>query len=224
VWNVNWYDSLRFANWLHNGQGAGDTETGAYTLFGGMAIPSNGATITRNLGATWFLPSTNEWYKAAYYDPGTDSYFDYPTSSDVAPTRDVPPGNNNSANYFNGSALGVTDVGAYTLSTTPVGAYDMGGNVSEWTEDFSIVITTDRELRGGNWAGGVMMLMASASSLDRAAHNAGQDAGFRVAALSAVPEATSLLLLSAVTTVSLVTQSIWRLKRAGGKRLHDAIT
>ena len=29
---VTWYDSIRFANWLHNGQGSGDTETGAYTL------------------------------------------------------------------------------------------------------------------------------------------------------------------------------------------------
>jgi hypothetical protein len=23
---VNWYDAIRFANWLHNGQGAGDTD------------------------------------------------------------------------------------------------------------------------------------------------------------------------------------------------------
>ncbi len=31
---VSWYDSIRFANWLHNGQGSGDTENGAYTLMG----------------------------------------------------------------------------------------------------------------------------------------------------------------------------------------------
>ena len=29
---VSWYDAIRFANWLNNGQGNGDTETGAYTL------------------------------------------------------------------------------------------------------------------------------------------------------------------------------------------------
>ncbi len=29
---VSWYDAIRFANWLHNGQGSGDTETGAYML------------------------------------------------------------------------------------------------------------------------------------------------------------------------------------------------
>ena len=32
---VSFYDALRFANWLNNGQGSGDTETGAYTLLGG---------------------------------------------------------------------------------------------------------------------------------------------------------------------------------------------
>ena len=35
VVEVSFYDTLRFANWLNNGQGTGDTETGAYTLLGG---------------------------------------------------------------------------------------------------------------------------------------------------------------------------------------------
>ena len=49
---VSWYDSIRFANWLHNGQGSGDTENGSYTLLGGTAEPSNGLSITREPGAT----------------------------------------------------------------------------------------------------------------------------------------------------------------------------
>ena len=52
---VSFYDSLRFSNWLNNGQGSGDTETGAYTLLGGTATPSNGLTVTRNDGANIFL-------------------------------------------------------------------------------------------------------------------------------------------------------------------------
>lgn len=32
---VSVYDAMRFANWMHNGQGSGDTETGTYTLLGG---------------------------------------------------------------------------------------------------------------------------------------------------------------------------------------------
>jgi formylglycine-generating enzyme required for sulfatase activity len=58
---VSWFDAARFANWMMNGQGNGDMESGAYTL--------NGATsgiITANIGAQVYLPSRNEWYKAAY--------------------------------------------------------------------------------------------------------------------------------------------------------------
>lgn len=69
---VSFYDTLRFANWLHNGmptapQGPATTEDGAYTI-----TPSGVATnmITRNGGARYFLPTENEWYKAAFYDTG----------------------------------------------------------------------------------------------------------------------------------------------------------
>lgn len=57
---VSFYDALRFANWMNNGQGNGDTETGAYTLMGGIATPSNGTTVARNAGAGTFLPSEDE--------------------------------------------------------------------------------------------------------------------------------------------------------------------
>jgi hypothetical protein len=49
---VTWYNAIRFANWMHNGQGSGDTETGTSTL-GDLsspnAVPPNGATITHQV-------------------------------------------------------------------------------------------------------------------------------------------------------------------------------
>ncbi|NCC23177.1 MAG: hypothetical protein EOM26_12075 [Alphaproteobacteria bacterium] len=66
---ISYFDALRFCNWLSNGRGAGDTETGSYTL-------SLGLSVTRELGATWVLPTEDEWYKAAYYDPDTGMYYD----------------------------------------------------------------------------------------------------------------------------------------------------
>ncbi len=66
---VSWFDAARFANWMMNGQGSGDMETGAYTL--------NGATsgiINANIGAQVYLPTGDEWYKAAYYNAATTSY------------------------------------------------------------------------------------------------------------------------------------------------------
>ena len=67
---VSWGDAARFANWLHNGQGSGDTESGAYTLDGNKN-PENDVDpfIQRESGATWALPSYVEWYKAGFYDP-----------------------------------------------------------------------------------------------------------------------------------------------------------
>jgi hypothetical protein len=61
VLDASFFDALRFANWLNNGQGNGDTETGAYTLLGGTPVPSNGATLARNAGATIFVTSEDEW-------------------------------------------------------------------------------------------------------------------------------------------------------------------
>jgi sulfatase modifying factor 1 len=147
---VSFYDALRFANWLDNGQGAGDTETGAYTLLGGEATPSNGLTVTRNAGANVFLTSENEWYKAAYYSPG-GVYFDYPTGTDT-PTGCVLPNadTGNSANCSD--AVGMpTNVGEYGQSASPYGTFDQGGNVAEWNE--SVVVGTRRGFRGGGVGG-----------------------------------------------------------------------
>src|SRR6476659_1702580 len=95
---VNWYDSVRYANWVGNGGGAGaDTESGAYTLLGGTPIPSNGNQIFRNVGATVFLPSNDEWTKAALYDPGA-GYWTYGTRSDALPTGATADANGNVSN------------------------------------------------------------------------------------------------------------------------------
>ena len=147
---VTWYDAVRFANWLNNGEGNGDTESGAYTLLGGTPTPSNGRSITRNAGAKVFLPSENEWYKAAYYDPATSAYFFYPTSSNSPPTASSPTALPNHANY-SGVVGNLTDVGAYSGTTSPYGAFDMGGNVAQWNETSIGLGGAYRGLRGGSW-------------------------------------------------------------------------
>ncbi len=188
---VSWYDSIRFANWLNNGQGTGDTETGAYTLLGGTPTPSNGLSITRNAGATWFLPSEDEWYKAAYYDPSGSSYFDYPTSSNTAPIAEAPPGGGNSANYAN--VVGdLTDVGAYTASDSPYGTFDQGGNLWEWNE--ALIGGSFRGLRGGWWFDVSSNLLASGTrSFDDpdGSFSGVKTKGFRVAT---VPEPSTAVL------------------------------
>jgi formylglycine-generating enzyme required for sulfatase activity len=190
---VTWYDAIRFANWLNNGQVPGSTETGAYTLLGGTPTPSNGNSITRNPGATVFLPSENEWYKAAYYNPATGSYFQYPTSNNTAPTAEAPPGGSNSANY-NSVVGNLTDVGAYTATTSPYGAFDMGGNVNQWNEGVILISGVSRGLRGGSFNGDSSFLLSSGR--DSGTPSFGLDNfGFRVAS---VPEpSTGVLVVAA---------------------------
>ena len=67
---VTFYDTLRFANWLNNGQTPGSTETGAYTLLGGTPTPSNGNSITRNADATVFLPERKRMVQGGVLQPG----------------------------------------------------------------------------------------------------------------------------------------------------------
>jgi formylglycine-generating enzyme len=145
---VTFFDAMRFANWMNNGQGSASTETGAYTLLGGTPTPSNPA-VTRNAGATILLSSQNEWYKAAYYSAISTSYFDYPAGSDATITCATPTATANRANCNN--AVGdLTIKGSYTGSASPYGTFDQGGNVFEVTDTISF--GADRVARGGSYA------------------------------------------------------------------------
>ncbi len=205
---VSWYDAIRFANWLNNGQVAGSTETGAYTL-GALDVsgqPIHGESIVRNAGATVFLSSENEWYKAAYYDPASSSYFKYPTSSNTPPTENTPTSTPNSANFS--EAVGSpTDVGAYSGTTSPYGAFDMAGNIEQWNE--ALVDLSLRGLRGGSYGGGSELLLSSfRNSVDP--ERGFNGFGFRVAM---VPE-PSTVALAAFGFVGLADLGLRRWKRA----------
>lgn len=208
---VSWYDSLRFINWLHNGQGSGDTETGAYTLLGGTPIPSNEGHITRNAGATWFLPDKNEWYKAAFYQPpdqggDADGYWLYATATNSAPTvatanavGDIDNPGPNVVNYgdgviWNGLTGNLTSVGsAGPLSRSFYGTYDQSGNVYEWTESVPGGATNPeiRQLRGGAYDSASESFIDSNQVISFASSNQNALSGFRVAT---IPEPSSYLL------------------------------
>jgi formylglycine-generating enzyme required for sulfatase activity len=197
---LSWYDAVRFCNWLHNGQPTGaqgntTTEDGAYTLTGATSIgvgsdPTHG-TNGRNGGARFWLPSEDEWYKAAYHVPGVgDTYYLFPTGSDSAPTVATADGtgniNNDTANIanydfgadWNGQNGNVTAVGSGGPGSASVfGVYDMGGNVFEYNEQ---IVGENRGLRGGSWNIGPSFLQSS----DRSTGNPTLEddyIGFRVA-------------------------------------------
>lgn len=148
--HVSFLDACRFCNWLHNGQGDGDTETGAYTLHGYWG--TDGRRIRRNPGARYFVPTEDEWYKAAYFDPakpGGAGYWKYPTRSDEKPNRD--PQSSNAANFFLDEFLDpecyFLKIGTFAKAVSPYGTLDQAGNVYEWAEDLKAPFL--RTLRGG---------------------------------------------------------------------------
>lgn len=188
---VSWYDAIRFANWMNNGQGSGSTEAGAYTILGGSAIPSNANSIARNTNATWFLPNEDEWYKAAYYDATTTSYFDYPTAANSPPNNNLPSADTgNSANFKVGVETTTgdtfhphTSVGAYLLSDSPYGTFDQGGNVGEWNETPG---TTGRRVRRGGDSNDPASYLASATRETVIAAIEDGTTGFRLASAAAL--------------------------------------
>jgi formylglycine-generating enzyme required for sulfatase activity len=158
---VSWGDSARFANWLHNGQPSGaqdltTTEDGAYYL-NGATTDAQLLAVTREADCMWAITSEHEWYKAAYYNSGSSSYYDYPTSTNSMPGRDMTettnPGNN--ANYYDVATYPIdppyytTVAGEFELSDSPYDTFDQGGNVWEWTE--AISSDSARVLHGGSF-------------------------------------------------------------------------
>jgi len=137
---VNWFSAARFVNWHSNNMDAAATatETGSYTLDG----KTTGDIVPRNANAKIFLPSADEWNKAAFYNSDTQSYYLWGTSSDVRPTAVLPTGNTpvtdaNSANWRDSrlsNTVRMTDVGTYVNTKSPYGLFDMFGNVTQMTD------------------------------------------------------------------------------------------
>lgn len=118
---INYTSVCRYCNWLTSG----DTERGSYDM--SRDVPA------RLPGAKYFIPSDDEWYKAAYWRDG--NYANYPTGNEL-PRLDQ-------ANFERGDAFSkgppfyLADVDEYAEASTPAGVVQMGGNAWEMLETVS---------------------------------------------------------------------------------------
>ena len=163
--SVSWNEAARFVNWLNTSQGhpaayqfstqpgdAGyDPNENITPWSSGEAWQLGGENLFRHKDAHYFLPSEDEWYKAAYYST-YGKYFDYATGFDSAPRA-----------VDSGTAAGSA---VFLLPEEPADTMDAGGlsrwgtmgqngNVREWVES---VLTppnnsgeATRVIRGGSF-------------------------------------------------------------------------
>src|SRR5262249_51947073 len=103
-----------------------------------------------------------------------------------------PSGLPNHANY-SVAPHHVVDVGAYTGTTSPYGAFDMGGNVTELTE--ALIYGTNRIDRGGAYGSDPLGLASSHRHADNPQFELG-GTGFRLAMVDVIaPEPSAFALL-----------------------------
>ena len=214
--SVSWNDAARFVNWLNtstNGFAAYKFTTGGVNDHIALWTASDtldydASNPYRSKRATYVIPSYNEWYKAAYYNPNDSTYYDYANGSNTRPTAVVGgTGSNTAVYWYTGEAepkvpADVSQAGGLS----PYGVMGLGGNVEEFDEvlyygDSSNIATTSRGVRGGRWHTVVASHLSSSArtSVSPSLENGG--VGFRVASLSssappapAVPEPSMMVI------------------------------
>jgi len=231
---VSWWDAARFSNWLANGQPTGaqsstTTENGAYNVNGattGNAPGKNAINPNTSAPPTFYIPTENEWYKAAYYSPllnsGSGGYYAYATQSNPAPGN-VVGSTANQANYRTGAGYAVTqavgydanqnyltDVGAFSGSGSFYGTFDQSGNVFQWNDLDGLASSGSvRGLRGGSWNGNDPAALSSSSSPSAPPSYEEFTVGFRIAA---VPEPSTYAM--ALAGLACGGYSLFRRRRA----------
>jgi len=144
---MSWRMAARYCNWLQNGKrperdafenGAYDTST--------FTTNSDGTfndQRTHTAGASFWIPTVDEWIEAAYYDPnrygdGVEGYWLYNNHSNAAPIYNAPwNGGESNGGIWEGDDWRYYDVASYPNAKSVWGLYDLSGGVSEYTEGVS---------------------------------------------------------------------------------------
>lgn len=196
--SVSWNEAARFVNWLNTSSGG--TAAYKFTTSGvndNLALWTSGdagfdaSNPFRNSLATYVLPSMDEWYKAAYYNPTTGLYGDYPTSDGTDPTPVASGTADKTAVFDQTGPADITQAGGLSA----YGIMGLGGNVLEWQETQEDLVndsgSSRRFLRGGFWGDGSVGNLSASSRSFLSPTNGFNTMGFRVAS---VPEPSTLLL------------------------------
>jgi formylglycine-generating enzyme required for sulfatase activity len=208
---ISWNEAARFVNWLNTSSGsvaaykfavqpgqAGYDVNANILLWSYGEAGYNNNNPFRNSNAKYFLPSENEWYKAAYYSGSGNTYYDYATGSNTAPTAVNEGTDAGTAVYKQPYGEGPTTYNLADYNSagglSPYGTMGQGGNAWDWTEStWSGDYKTDeaRTVRGGCWVSDAESYISSLHRGNISPDAEYSSSGLRVASLTAVPEVTS---------------------------------
>lgn len=197
--NVSWYEAAQFVNWLNTSTGhqaayrfTGTQGTLDYTFATWDPADADGSNLYRHKDAFYYLPTEDEWVKAAYWN-GT-SLQPYANASpddlrfDGVPATAI-------WNYGPSPGNEPWDVGSGVEELN--GTFDMMGNIQEWMEsphsDMSYGVEAERQQRGGSYASSDYTLGSDYRVIFNGPFSQYTTHGFRVAA--EVPEPATLSLL-----------------------------
>jgi sulfatase modifying factor 1 len=229
--SVNWNEAARFINWLNTSSGYSP----AYKFLYQPSQPNYQASqdillweptdtgydannLYRNSNAAYFLPSLDEWYKAAYYKGGglDVGYWAYATQSNSPPTAVV-------SGTAPGTAVYLSSFGAANINLAGgpswYGTVGQGGNVMEWNETAIGGANDDpilsRVIRGGASGSGASPMASSSYSANSPRTEDLFEYGFRVASVAVVPEPSTAGLL--VAGIACASTAALRLRRGQAK-------
>jgi hypothetical protein len=145
VWGISWRMAAMYCNWLHNDKSSewtaltsGAYDAGTWTF---NNITGYRDDLNHLPGARFYIPSLDEWGKAAFYDPnrygqGQGGWWNRTDSSDDLPTPGFPgePGATTSAGILGSPVFGesgLIPLGAYPGSQSPWGLLDTSSGAQE---------------------------------------------------------------------------------------------
>ena len=155
---VTLYEAMKYCNWLTSG----NVDKGAYNFSDGVYKSTDRASAITSYGKVYAIPTEDEWYKAAYFNPHDYIYTLYANGTNPSPTEldDGLTG----WNYDN-----VEDPRPWTVDQGTAeqnGTFNMMGNVAEWVEDLNGVYRGGSYLRAAAALGNTQRVTTSLPSAE----------------------------------------------------------
>jgi len=201
---VSWFETAQFINWLNTSRGhqaaykfTGTQGQSNYT-FGtwSAAEADNGTNLYRHKDAFYYLPTEDEWVKAAYWNGTTLQTYATKVGESVHQGDGV---SGTGWNYKDNGNYATDPFGPWPVGSGSEelnGTFDMMGNVWNWIEgpysDANYGTGSTRALRGGAYPYGEYLASSTRNISPPDAEYSG--VGFRVA--SDVPEPATLSFLA----------------------------